>query len=229
MQFAHSGDAVVSCYNGCEHLGVLTRNRLGIEHAVGPVRAGTVEFNLVCSVRIHVHHDSGEVVVDIDVFPAQVHNSTVVHQRRVPVLILFVGELTARFEVFFNAEDVADVSGAADARNAHHGRAGNEQVRAVWNEAAFDVVNVFAHERGDLLEFRLFALENLFQVDFVNFPCVVFRLCCNENLFSVPFHADVADKRIVRRVDNRFDGSVFIVNGNNGKLVAVIAFSARAV
>ena len=112
-------------------------------------------------------------MVDVDVFPAQIHDSTVVHQSRVPVLILFVGQLTARFEVFFNAEDVADVPGAADARNAHHGRAGNKQVRAVWNEAAFDVVNVCAHERGNLLEFRLFALESLFQIDFVNFPRVL--------------------------------------------------------
>ena len=229
MQFAHSGDAVVPGYNGRKHFGVLSRNRLGIEHAVGPVRTGTVEFNLVCSVRIHVHHDSGEVVVDVDVFPAQIHDSTVVHQGRVPVLILFVGQLTAGFEVFFNAEDVADVPGAADARYAHHGRAGYKQIRTVRNEAAFDVVNVFAHERRNLLEFRLFALESLFQVDFVNFPRVVFGLRCNENLFGVPFHADVADKRIVRGVDNRFNGSVLIVNGNDGQLVAVIAFSTRAV
>ena len=88
------------------------------------------------------------------------------------------------------------MTGTADARNAHHRGTRNEEVRAVRQIAAFHIVDVCAHERGDLLEFGRFV-----QFHFKNFPCSFFGKRGDENAFRIPVQADVAHVARTRRVD----------------------------
>ena len=115
-------------------------------------------LDLVRAVGVHRKDVTRVIVSNIDVFPTEVHDATVRENRRVPVLVLFKGQLTNRFAVLFDAIEVADNVASADARNAHHRGGGNENRRAVGNVASFDVVDVAAHFRSDLTKRSVFKI-----------------------------------------------------------------------
>ena len=62
--------------------------RLDVECAVRPERAAAIKRLILCPVRIHVHHDTREIVCQVGIFPTGVHHTPVVHHHRIPVAVL---------------------------------------------------------------------------------------------------------------------------------------------
>ncbi len=66
--------------------------RFHVERAVRKVGAAAVERFVFRPIRVHVHHDTGEIVCQIRIFPAGVHNASVRNHDRRPVAVLVEGE-----------------------------------------------------------------------------------------------------------------------------------------
>ena len=66
--------------------------RFHVERAVRKVGVAAVERFVFRPIRVHVHHDTGEIVCQIRIFPAGVHNASVRNHDRRPVAVLVEGE-----------------------------------------------------------------------------------------------------------------------------------------
>ena len=67
---------------------VVFRNRFHVEDAVREERAAAVERLVFRSVRVHVHDDAGEIVRQVSIFPAGVHDASVRDDDGRPVTVL---------------------------------------------------------------------------------------------------------------------------------------------
>ena len=66
--------------------------RLHVERAVREIGTAAVECFVFRPVRVHVHHDTGEIVCQVRIFPAGVHDASVRDDDRRPVPVLVEGE-----------------------------------------------------------------------------------------------------------------------------------------
>ena len=66
--------------------------RFHVERAVREIGAAAVKRFVLRSVRIHVHHDTGEIVCQVGVFPTGVHDAAVRDHDRRPIPVLVEGE-----------------------------------------------------------------------------------------------------------------------------------------
>ena len=130
------------------------------EHRGRPIGTASVKLRLVRPVRVHMEHNAGKRVRQVDVFPTQVHNAPVVKNDRVPVVVLLERQL-ADGAVFFAEVKVANVPAPVDARNAGlaSGRAEDDSpVRKVTGVVIVDVRRFDGREKGggsDRVPFRI--------------------------------------------------------------------------
>ena len=146
-QLPGAGDIVMTNDNRVESAGG-ARRRLGVEHAVGPVRVAPVIADLVCPVRVHRKQKPIKRVRRVGVFPAQIHDSPVGHDSRVPVVFLIEGQLT-HSPVRIPHVRICNMGRSANARNAHHRRGRRENDSPVGKITGVVIVDVGMVNRLD--------------------------------------------------------------------------------
>ena len=67
---------------------VVFGERLHVERTVREIGTASVECFVFCPVRIHVHNNAGEIMCQVGIFPAGVHQAAVRNDDRRPVSVL---------------------------------------------------------------------------------------------------------------------------------------------
>ena len=151
-QLAGSRDVVMPNDDRVESIRV-SRRRLGIEHAVRPVRVAPIVADLIRSVGIHREEKPVKCVRNVRVFPAQKHDPAVRHDRRVPVVLLVESQLADAAVRMANVS-IRHVRRPAHTRNADHRSRRRKDEPSVRQIARVVIIDVGVLDRADLPRFR---------------------------------------------------------------------------
>ena len=142
--------------------------RFHVERTVREIGAAAVERFVFRPVGVHVHHDTGEIVCQVRIFPAGVHDASVRNHDRRPVSVLVEGEAAQGTRLRIKRDKVGYHIVAMYARHAvvtDIGRRHHFTVRQVIGIAKFQVRLI----DGDLL-----VKAASVNVHFVDLPFPVF-------------------------------------------------------
>ena len=164
--------------------------RFHVEGAVRKVGAAAVEGFVFRPVGIHVHHDTGEIVCQVRIFPTGVHDASVRDHDRRPVPVLVEGETAQGVRLRIKGDKVGYHIVAMHARNtvvADVGRRHHFPVRQVIGVAKFQIRFI----GSDLL-----VKTTSVRVYFVYLPFPVFVERREEEAVSIPVKLYVRNRDI---------------------------------
>ena len=124
--------------------------RFHVERTVREIGAAAVERFVFRPVGVHVHHDTGEIVCQVRIFPTGVHDASVRDHDRRPVPVLVEGEAAQGTRLGVKGDKVSYHIVAMHTRNAvvtDVGRRHHFPVRQVIGVAEFQIRLI----NGDLL------------------------------------------------------------------------------